>query len=263
VLTHALSLLCWHQSSESSKREALQCYPQKIQFGVKSITKVALYVSACNNLSFIQPRYNSLDRFIMQALSILMPIAAYLVGSISTAIIVCKVMRLPDPRETGSGNPGATNVLRVGGKGAAAITLAGDALKGFVPVLIASRMELAPWAVGATALAAVLGHVFPVFFKFRGGKGVATGFGAIFGIAWITGLMAITTWLALSLSTRISSIAALGTMVLLPLYIWITSKSVALTVCGIAIACLIFIRHNENIRRFLKGEEPQIGKKKS
>ena len=101
----------------------------------------------------------------MQALSLLMPVAAYLVGSVSTAIIVCKVMRLPDPRQTGSGNPGATNVLRVGGKGAAAVTLAGDALKGFLPVLIATRMGLAEWAIGATAIAAVLGHVFPIFFK--------------------------------------------------------------------------------------------------
>ena len=199
----------------------------------------------------------------MQVLSLLMPVAAYLVGSISTAIIVCKVMRLPDPRETGSGNPGATNVLRVGGKGAAAITLAGDALKGFLPVVIASRMELAEWAIGATAIAAVLGHVFPIFFKFKGGKGVATGFGATFGIAWLIGLMTVTTWLALSLSTRISSIAALGTMVLLPLYIAITSKSMTLTICGALIACLIFIRHIENIRRIMKGEEPQIGKKKN
>ena len=199
----------------------------------------------------------------MQALSLLMPVAAYLVGSVSTAIIVCKVMRLPDPRQTGSGNPGATNVLRVGGKGAAAVTLAGDALKGFLPVLIATRMGLAEWAIGATAIAAVLGHVFPIFFKFRGGKGVATGFGATFGIAWLIGLMTVTTWLALSLSTRISSIAALGTMVLLPLYIAITGKSMTLTVCGALIACLIFIRHTDNIRRIMKGEEPQIGKKKT
>lgn len=191
----------------------------------------------------------------------LLPVAAYLVGSISAAILVCKAMRLPDPRSEGSGNPGATNVLRVGGKTAAAITLIGDALKGFIPVFIASKLGASPLIIGLTAIAAVLGHLYPVFFQFKGGKGVATSFGAIFGIAWLAGLLTITTWLALSLTFRISSLAALGSLVALPLYLWITTKSVILVICGVFIACLVFIRHKANISRLLSGEEPRIGKK--
>ena len=198
----------------------------------------------------------------MQALSILMPVAAYLLGSISTAIVVCKVMRLPDPRDSGSGNPGATNVLRVGGKLAAAITLFGDALKGFLPVFIASQLDLPDWAIGATAITAVVGHLFPIFFKFQGGKGVATGFGAVFGIGWLPGLLTVTCWLALSLIARISSLAALGSLALLPLFIWITTKSPALAIASVVIAGLVFIRHKANIQRLLKGEEPKIGQKK-
>jgi len=192
-----------------------------------------------------------------------MPVAAYLLGSVSAAIIVCKLMGLPDPRESGSGNPGATNVLRVGGKTAAAITLVVDALKGFIPVFVASQMSTASWIVGATAFAAVLGHVFPVFFKFKGGKGVATGFGAIFGISWLAGLLTVTAWLALSLSTKISSLAALGSLAMLPLFLWITTKSTVLTASGALIACLVFLRHQSNIQRLLKGQEPKIGEKKT
>ncbi len=190
------------------------------------------------------------------------PLAGYLIGSISTAIIVCKAMRLPDPRSEGSGNPGATNVLRVGGKTAAAITLIGDALKGFIPVFIASKLGASPMIIGLTAVAAVLGHLFPLFFQFKGGKGVATSLGAIFGIAWLVGLLTVTTWLALSLTFRISSLAALGSLLILPLYLWIITKSPTLVVCGVVIAVLVFIRHKANIARLLKGKEPKIGQKK-
>ena len=199
----------------------------------------------------------------MQAIQILLPIAAYLTGSISAAIIVCRLMKLPDPRSTGSGNPGATNVLRVGGKTAAAITLAGDALKGFIPVFIASRLEATPLITGLTALAAVLGHLYPVFFQFKGGKGVATSFGAIFGIAWLAGLLTLTTWLAVSLIFRMSSLAALVSLLLMPLYIWITTKSLPLVICSAIITLLVYIRHKANIARIIKGEEPRITDKKS
>ncbi len=199
----------------------------------------------------------------MQAIQILIPLAAYLIGSVSAAIIVCRLMKLPDPRSTGSGNPGATNVLRVGGKTAAAITLAGDALKGFIPVFIAARLEATPLIVGLTALAAVLGHLFPVFFQFKGGKGVATSFGAIFGLAWLAGLLTLTTWLAVSLIFRMSSVAALVSLSLMPLYIWITTKSVPLVICGAVITVLVYIRHKANIVRIVKGEEPRITGKKS
>ncbi len=189
------------------------------------------------------------------------PLAGYLIGSISTAIIVCKAMRLPDPRSEGSGNPGATNVLRVGGKTAAAITLIGDALKGFIPVFIASKLGASHLIIGLTAVAAVLGHLFPLFFQFKGGKGVATSIGAIFGIAWLVGLLTVTTWLALSLTFRISSLAALGSLLILPMYLWIITKSPALVACGVVIGVLVFIRHKANIARLLKGEEPKIGQK--
>lgn len=199
----------------------------------------------------------------MQALQVLLPVVAYLAGSVSTAIIVCKLLQLPDPRTEGSGNPGATNVLRVGGKKAAAITLIGDALKGFIPVFIASKLDATPLIVGLTALGAVLGHLFPIFFKFKGGKGVATSFGSLFGMAWLVGLLAITTWLALSLTFRISSLAALGSLLIMPLFIWITTKSGTLVICGSVIALLVYIRHKSNILRIFKGTEPKIGEKKN
>lgn len=190
------------------------------------------------------------------------PLIGYLIGSISAAILVCKVAGLPDPRTQGSGNPGATNVLRVGGKIPAAITLLGDAAKGLLPVLAASAMDAPPLWIGLTAIATVLGHVFPVFFQFRGGKGVATSYGAIFGISWLTGLLIIASWLAISLAFRFSSLAALTSMVLLPLYLWITTRSTALVVCGVVIGALIFWRHRANISRLLNGTEPKIGDKK-
>jgi glycerol-3-phosphate acyltransferase PlsY len=192
----------------------------------------------------------------------LFPVAGYLIGSISAAILVCRIAGLPDPRTQGSGNPGATNVLRVGGKVPAAITLLGDALKGFIPVIVASAMDVAPLWVGLTAIAAVLGHLFPVFFQFRGGKGVATAYGAIFGISWLTGLLVIASWLAVSLTFRYSSLAALTSMVLLPLYLWITTRSMELVVCGALIGVMIFWRHRANIGRLLSGTEPKIGDKK-
>ena len=191
----------------------------------------------------------------------LFPVIGYLIGSVSAAILVCKVAGLPDPRTQGSGNPGATNVLRVGGKGPAAITLLGDAAKGLIPVLAAMLIGIPPLWVGLTALAAVLGHLFPVFFQFRGGKGVATSFGAIFGISWLAGLLTIASWLAISLTFRYSSLAALTSMVLVPLYLWITTRSMALAVCGALIGVLIFWRHRANITRLLNGTEPKIGDK--
>lgn len=190
------------------------------------------------------------------------PLIAYLIGSISAAIIVCKVAGLPDPRTEGSGNPGATNVLRVGGKLPAAITLLGDAAKGLLPVAIATALDIPALWVGLTAIAAVLGHLFPVFFQFRGGKGVATSFGAIFGISWLAGLLVVTSWLAISLTFRYSSLAALLSMVLLPLYLWITTRSLALVVCGLAVGAMIFWRHKANIQRLMSGTEPKIGDKK-
>lgn len=191
----------------------------------------------------------------------LFPVIGYLIGSVSAAIIVCKLMRLPDPRTEGSGNPGATNVLRVGGKTAAAITLIGDGAKGFIPVAAAVAMDIPLLWVGITAVASVVGHLFPVFFQFKGGKGVATTIGAVFGISWLSGLLFIACWLALSLLFRISSLAALGSLLALPVFLWITTRSFEIVVCAAVIAILVFWRHKENIKRLLRGEEPRIGKK--
>jgi len=190
-----------------------------------------------------------------------LPVLAYLVGSVSAAILVCRAMGLPDPRTEGSGNPGATNVLRVGGKKAAAITLLGDAAKGLLPVLLAHTLGAAPFVVGATALAAVLGHLFPVFFQFKGGKGVATAFGATLGVSLIAGMLALATWLAVALVFRYSSLAALVALALAPLYLWIVSNSVAIVLCAVAIAVLVYWRHSANIQRLLAGTEPKINSK--
>ncbi|HOW76928.1 MAG TPA: glycerol-3-phosphate 1-O-acyltransferase PlsY, partial [Candidatus Competibacteraceae bacterium] len=136
-------------------------------------------------------------------------VLGYLAGSISTAILVCRAMGLPDPRSEGSRNPGATNVLRFGGKKAAAITLAGDFLKGLLPVLFARLAGLEEIGLALTALAAFLGHLYPVFFGFEGGKGVATAFGAILGLSWPVALVALAIWLFMAFVVRISSLSAL------------------------------------------------------
>ncbi|HYQ71317.1 MAG TPA: glycerol-3-phosphate 1-O-acyltransferase PlsY, partial [Gammaproteobacteria bacterium] len=140
----------------------------------------------------------------------------YLFGSISTAILVCRLMGLPDPRTTGSRNPGTTNVARIGGKKAAALTLAGDLLKGLIPVLIAHALQANATVLAGTALAAFLGHLYPVFFGFQGGKGVATALGVIYGLYWPVGLLTSAVWLVMALVFRYSSLAALTAMLVMP-----------------------------------------------
>ena len=171
-------------------------------------------------------------------------------------------MGLPDPRTTGSNNPGATNVLRSGGKKAAGITLFGDMLKGLVPVLIARAITDDATAIAAAGLGAFLGHLYPVFFKFRGGKGVATTLGTLLGLSWITGLLAIATWLAISLCFRISSLAALTTFALAPLYLWLLRAPIEFVAALIVMAAMLFWRHRSNIANLIKGTEPRIGQKK-
>lgn len=187
--------------------------------------------------------------------------AAYLIGSVSTAVIVCRMMGLGDPRQAGSGNPGATNVLRLGGKFPAALTLLGDALKGFLPVVVTWLIVKHPPTVALVALAAFLGHLYPVFFDFRGGKGVATALGALLGISGATGALALLTWLACSLTFRKSSLAALITFALIPIYLTMTGETVY-TVAFLVIGALIFYCHRDNIKRIMAGTEPKIGDKK-
>ncbi len=189
-------------------------------------------------------------------------LAAYLFGSVSSAIIVCRLMGLPDPRTAGSGNPGATNVLRVGGKKPAAITLAGDLLKGLLPVAIGQGLGVGDWVLALTGLAAFLGHLYPVFFGFRGGKGVATMLGVLFGFHWAVGAATAGTWLLMAKGFKISSLAALIATLLAPLYIWLIigpSNPLIITTAGMTV--LLFWRHRSNIRRLLSGEEGAIAKK--
>jgi len=194
------------------------------------------------------------------ALSALAAVAAYLLGSISFAIVVSRAMRLPDPRSYGSGNPGATNVLRTGKTLAAVLTLAGDAGKGWLAVWLAAMFL--PNAVPFVALAVFLGHLFPVFHRFQGGKGVATAAGALLGLDPWLGLATIATWLIIAAFFRYSSLAALVSALFAPFFAWylkLEDREVAVVVI---IAALLIWRHRENIARLLGGQETRIGAKK-
>lgn len=182
----------------------------------------------------------------------------YLFGSISTAIIVCRLWGLPDPRTEGSGNPGATNVLRVGGKVPAAITLSGDLLKGLLPVLLASACGASEWGMAGTALAAFLGHLYPVFFSFVGGKGVATAFGALLGLTPWVALAALATWLAMTAVVRISSVSALTAAALTPLYAWWFKLPAHYVAIVLVMLVLLVWRHRSNIRNLWVGTEDRI-----
>lgn len=192
-------------------------------------------------------------------------IAAYLIGSVSFAVLVSRLYGLPDPRSFGSGNPGATNVLRTGRKAAAALTLAGDAAKGALAVLLAawaSRVYGLPeWTPALAALAVFAGHVWPVFFGFQGGKGVATALGVLLALDPWLGLACLATWLAVFVITRISSLSALTAAGLAPLYAWWLSHDTILSGAMIALAALIIWRHRANIRKLLRGEEAGFGRK--
>jgi glycerol-3-phosphate acyltransferase PlsY len=191
-------------------------------------------------------------------IDILLVAGAYLAGSLSTAIIVCRLMGLPDPRTQGSGNPGATNVLRVGGKKAAAITLAGDALKGLLPVLAAQLLEASPTILALTAFAAFMGHLYPVFFAFKGGKGVATAFGAYIPLAWPVALALLATWLIMAKVFKISSLSALVAAALAPLYMWWLRPETEYILVSLVMSLILIWRHRSNIRHLIRGSETRI-----
>lgn len=189
-----------------------------------------------------------------------MIIFAYLCGSISSAILVCRLFRLPDPRQNGSGNPGATNVLRLGGKAPALLVLLFDILKGMLPVWLAYHFGLSPFWLGLIAIAACLGHIYPVFFQFKGGKGVATAFGAIAPIGWdLTGLMT-GTWLLTVLLSGYSSLGAIISALIAPFYVWWFKPQLTFPVA--MLSCLVLLRHHDNIQRLWRGQETKIWKKK-
>jgi len=192
------------------------------------------------------------------SIGVILIIAAYLMGSLSSAIIYCRLRGLPDPRTIGSGNPGVTNILRMDGKFAAFCVLVGDVLKGVIPVLLAKLFELNPWLIGLTACAVLLGHLYPVFFRFQGGKGVATAAGICLALNWPFGLAVIFIWLLVVIVTRTSSLGALAAAAAAPVlaYILIDWEVASLI---LAISALLIWRHQPNIERIRAGTEPKIG----
>ncbi len=180
---------------------------------------------------------------------------AYLLGSISSAIVLSKIMGFKDPRSEGSNNPGATNVLRIAGKKAAFLTLVGDCLKGIIPVLLARWLEADPLVVALTAFAAFSGHCFPVFFHFRGGKGVATAIAATVGFNWIAGAILIAIWLLFARVFRISSLAAIISFSALPLLIYWREQDLQVSIVFVAISVILVWRHKSNIQRLIQGSE--------
>ncbi len=188
--------------------------------------------------------------------------AGYLLGSLSAGVLVARALGLGDPRDAGSGNPGATNVLRLGGKKAAVLTLIGDGGKGILAVWVAHLLGMGPVTVALTGLAAFMGHLYPIFHGFRGGKGVATGFGVLLAWSWPAGLAALFTWLLVAVVGRRSSLAALASALLAPLYLLILSAPGEIALAMLLMAGLTLYRHQDNIRRLLAGTEPRIGQRR-
>lgn len=186
----------------------------------------------------------------------LMIFGTYLLGSVSSAIIFCRLAGLPDPRENGSKNPGATNALRIGGRLSALGVLLFDVLKGMLPVAIAFRLGLEPSEIGFIALAACLGHVFPIFFHFRGGKGVATALGALIPFGMEISELALATWLITFLISRYSSLSAVITALILPTFVWWYKPEFTFPVA--LVCCLLVYRHHDNIQRLWRGQEDKM-----
>ena len=200
---------------------------------------------------------------------LLIPIA-YLIGSISFAVVVSKCMRLPDPHTYGSGNPGATNVLRTGNKLAAALTFIGDALKGYFAVMLARIIlgdqsltsTLSSWVLCGVVIAVFLGHLFPIFHGFKGGKGVATACGILFGVNVILGLATLSTWIIVAVFLRYSSLAAIAAAIFGPLYFVFLFGFQPMGIALLAVCLLLIWRHRSNIRNLMNGTESRIGSKK-
>lgn len=196
------------------------------------------------------------------ALVAILVVAAYLIGSISFAVVVSRAMGLPDPHSYGSGNPGATNVLRSGSKKAAILTLLGDALKGALAIglvhVVGGAYYIEERALGVVALAAFVGHLYPVYFRFKGGKGVATAAGILFALDVRLGLSTLAVWLLVAFATRYSSLAAIFAATIAPVTVWLLLNDPYLTVCILAISLLLLMRHAGNIRKLLSGSESRI-----
>jgi len=189
-----------------------------------------------------------------------LPLLAYLLGSVSSAVVIARLMGLQDPRETGSKNPGATNILRYGGKAAAILTLAGDILKGVIAVLIARALTADDVIIVLSGFAAFLGHLFPVFFGFRGGKGVATALGVWLALSPWVGLLLLATWVLMAVLFRYSSLSALTASVAAPLYVAWLSPGMPYLATMIVMSAILIFRHRSNIRNLLAGSEAKIGR---
>jgi glycerol-3-phosphate acyltransferase PlsY len=198
-------------------------------------------------------------------LPLLVVVAGYLVGSLSFAVIVSRLMGLSDPRTYGSGNPGATNVLRTGNKAAAILTLVLDALKGWLPVALVVRFGsahgLGEWTIAGVALAAFLGHLWPAFFRFKGGKGVATAAGTLFGIDPLLGAATLATWLVIAAFFRYSSLASIVAALFAPFWYLLTEGPDAIAMAVFVMGVLLVWRHSANIKRLFAGTESRLGKK--
>ncbi|BAV32497.1 glycerol-3-phosphate acyltransferase [Sulfuricaulis limicola] len=190
----------------------------------------------------------------------LLPLLAYLLGSVSSAVVIARVMGLRDPRDVGSGNPGATNILRYGGKAAAILTLAGDILKGVIAVLIARALTTDDIVIVLSGFAAFLGHLFPVFFGFRGGKGVATALGVWLALSPPVGLALLGTWVLMAVLFRYSSLSALTASAAAPLYVAWLSPGMPYLVTMVIMSAILIFRHRSNIRNLLAGTETKIGR---
>jgi len=193
-------------------------------------------------------------------LNLVLVILGYLSGSIVSAIIVCRLLGLDDPRTKGSGNPGMTNMYRLYGRQAAALTLAGDLLKGAAPVLVAGMIDAPDYIIATTGMAVFLGHLYPVFFNFKGGKGAATLAGILLATGWVPGLAFIGTWLFLTLLFRYSSLSSICAALLSPLYIWLLLHSPVYSISFAAMAVILVYRHKLNIKNLLTGQESRIDK---
>lgn len=193
--------------------------------------------------------------------TLILILISYLVGSICSAVIVAKIFQLPDPRLEGSKNPGATNILRLAGKPYAILVLIGDMLKGTIPVIIGHLFGLTPFALGFVVLAAVVGHIYPIFFGFEGGKGVATTLGALLGFEPKIGFIVILAWLVTAFISRISSLSAIVALTLLPLGVLLTPERTAFLPLFV-LSSLVIYQHHENIQRLLNKTEPKMNFKK-
>ena len=194
-------------------------------------------------------------------IDVLLILGAYLFGSISAAIVTCRLMGLPDPRSEGSGNPGATNVLRVGTRAAAAITLFGDFIKGVIPVLAGVALGVDSIVLAGAGLAAFIGHLYPVFFGFQGGKGVATGLGVLLAWSWPALLLTAATWLLVAALFRYASLAAMVSFLMAPFYLAYFGEPTAIMIGMLIITVLTYWRHRGNLQSLREGTEKQIGRK--